>query len=75
MSAAARTALMPISQRFLSCRCRAIRSSCWRRYFSLACLRWRSFLPATGRVLLGLSRYSGTTGIHGRQADEPGAYR
>src|SRR5579859_5464300 len=75
MSAAARTALPPISQRLLSCRCRASRSSCWRRYFSLACLRWRSFLPATGRVLLGLSRNSATAGIHGRQAGEPDAYR
>jgi len=41
---------------------------------SAACLRWRSFLPATGRVLLGLSYYPATAGIRGRQADEPAAY-
>src|SRR5208337_4151686 len=56
-SAAASTAPAPISARLRIWRCRASRCSCWRRYFSLACLRWRSFLPATGCVLLGLSHY------------------
>ena len=72
--AKASTPLSPISQRRRTCRCRTNRCSCWRRCRSLACLRWRSFLPATGRVLLGLSQLSATAGIHGRQADEPDAY-
>ena len=70
----AATALIPISQRLRTSRCLAIRTSCWRRYFSLACLRWRSFLPATGRILLGLLAYLATAGIHGRQAHDPDAY-
>src|SRR6185312_888903 len=69
-----RTPLSPISQRWRTCRCLTCRCSCWRRCRSLAILRWRSFLPATGRVLLGLSQLSATAGIHGRQAGEPDAY-
>jgi hypothetical protein len=57
MSAAASTADVPASQRLRSCLCLARRASTWRRYRSLACLRWRSFLPATGEILLGPSHY------------------
>src|SRR5262249_51348226 len=71
ISPAAATALIPVIQRLRTCRCLVTRCSCWRRYRSLACLRWRSFLPATGRVLLGLSCYLATLGIQGRQANEP----
>jgi hypothetical protein len=74
MSAAPRTALRAMTPRLRCWRRLAIRISCWRRYFSLAILRWRSFFPATGRVLLSLSHYLATAGIHGRQASEPGVY-
>src|ERR1700761_2464441 len=74
MSAAASPAEPPASQRLRSCCRLAERASCWRRYRSLACLRWRSFLPATGWILLGLSHFRLPAGIHGRQANEPVVY-
>jgi len=74
MSAAPRITLRAMTPRLRRRRRLTARSSCWRRCFSLAILRWRSLFPATGRVLLGLSHYLAAAGIHGRQASEPGVY-